>query len=121
MWQQGKFIDKPEYKDWSDKDKENAQRCEAVRVRPSPEGNAICTCGTPKDAAWIAKQLNLVEELKQALSGLIQVSSKEELARMELLVRADNTTPNVDKANAINAITALKNALSQHNAKENLV
>jgi len=64
-WQQGHFIDKPQYSDWLKCHKENAEIRENKIVRPSPEENAICTCATDADAKWIASRLNLASELEQ--------------------------------------------------------
>lgn len=64
-WQQGKFIDKPGYEHWSQDQKDSTKSSEQLKVRPAPEGNAICFCNTPSDAKWIASRLNLASELEQ--------------------------------------------------------
>ena len=63
QWAQGRFIDKPEYSKWSDSDKERANEGEKYLVRPSPTGNAICRAMQQKDAAFIAKRLNLAAQV----------------------------------------------------------
>lgn len=64
-WQQGRFIDQLRYKNWSDKQKHDADISEKLRVRPAPTDNAICICSDPEDAKWIASRLNLAAELEQ--------------------------------------------------------
>jgi len=68
-WRQGRFVDSPKYKDWSDGDKRRADFRERLCVRPSPTGNAICSCGTPADAAWIAERLNLAAKLEALVAN----------------------------------------------------
>lgn len=64
-WAQGFFVDQPKYKNWTDKEKENANREEKLLVRPHPTENAICKCNSPEEAEWIAKRLNLAAKLEQ--------------------------------------------------------
>jgi hypothetical protein len=64
-WMQGCFIDKPKY-DWApDNLKEDWRKEELHKVRPSPEGNAICFCPNSEDAKWIAERLNLAAKLEK--------------------------------------------------------
>lgn len=62
-WQQGYFISKRQYDHMPEQWKTDAQVSEAHLVRPSPEGNAICTCATPEIAAWLAERLNIASKL----------------------------------------------------------
>jgi hypothetical protein len=64
-WAQGFFVDQPQYKDWSETDKKEADRREKLMVRPCPTGNAICRCDTPFNAKWVADRLNLASVLEQ--------------------------------------------------------
>ena len=64
-WQQGKFIDQPQYARWSEEQKNKAQENEKHLVRPAPLENAICHCFNPSDAKWIASRLNLASKLEQ--------------------------------------------------------
>ena len=64
-WVQGRFIDQPKYKHWTQEQKQAADRAEKHLVRPSPTGNAICQCSNPDDAKWIAARLNLIAKLSQ--------------------------------------------------------
>ncbi len=65
QWQQGYFVDQPQYRDWTAEEKSRANKEESLLVRPSPTGNAICKCNTPEDAEWIAKRLNRAAELER--------------------------------------------------------
>lgn len=64
-FQQGRFVDGPKYKRWSDVEKEIADKREKCLVRPSPKGKAICQCSCPDDAIWIAKMLNIAVQAEQ--------------------------------------------------------
>lgn len=64
-YQQGRFIDSPKYKNWSDTEKEIADKRERCLVRSFPNGNAICQCNTPEDAIWIAQRLNMAAQYEQ--------------------------------------------------------
>ena len=69
-WRQGKFIDGPNYKKWSEADKANANSYEVCNVRPSPKGNSICRATTPDLAKWIAQRLNLAAELEKKINQI---------------------------------------------------
>ncbi|MFA5616542.1 MAG: hypothetical protein WDK95_06760 [Syntrophorhabdaceae bacterium] len=64
-WQQGYFVDNKRYSNWSDEEKENADKEERKRVRPYPTGNVICICSNEEDAKWIASRLNLASDLEE--------------------------------------------------------
>jgi len=64
-WQQGRFIDKPQYNKAGDLWKDEKRREEKHLVRPAPEENAICWCPNPDHAEWIAQRLNLASKLEQ--------------------------------------------------------
>jgi hypothetical protein len=64
-WQQGRFVDQPQYLKWTAEEKAKADHDEKYRVRPSPTGNAIAQCRTHGEAEWIASRLNLAATLEQ--------------------------------------------------------
>lgn len=64
-WVQGRFIDNPKYKHWTQKEKERANNYEILTVRSNPLDNAICICKEPSQAKWIAQRLNLAAELEK--------------------------------------------------------
>ena len=64
-WRQGRFIDKPKYRNWTQAEKDAADKRERHLVRPSPTDNAICYCQDPQYAEWIASRLNLAAKLEQ--------------------------------------------------------
>lgn len=64
-WAQGRFIDLPQYADWSQEEKRRAHENEQCFVRPRPLDNKICRCDNPEDAKWIAQRLNLASKLEQ--------------------------------------------------------
>ena len=64
-WKQGYFVDRPQYRRWTQEQKDNANYEESFNVRPAPAANAICRCSKPSDAEWIAKRLNLASKLEQ--------------------------------------------------------
>ena len=64
-WQQGRFINQPQYKHWSQYEKDKADKEERHFVRPSATGNAICHCPDPYDAIWVADRLNMAAILEQ--------------------------------------------------------
>lgn len=64
-WQQGQFIDMPKYAHMSEEWKAARRAEEALLVRPSPTGNAICWCPDPETAVWIAERLRLADRLEQ--------------------------------------------------------
>ena len=64
-WQQGEFIDKKEYKHFSNAEKRRCIDNESKRVRPMPTENAICVCDTAEHAKWIANRLNLASILEE--------------------------------------------------------
>jgi hypothetical protein len=64
-WQQGRFIDGPEYQHASAEWKEESRKREALLVRPAPTENAICQAVDPDAAKWIAQRLNLAAKLEQ--------------------------------------------------------
>jgi hypothetical protein len=90
-WQQGRFIVKPKYNHWSDEDKQKAHADESLKVRPSPEGNAICFCSNPDDAKWIAKRLNVAanlekkDEIKTTLEHAKECADEANIATIEIL------------------------------------
>lgn len=63
-WHQGYFVNKPEYRDWTKEKKQGYDKIEKLKVRPSPTGNAICTCDSPETAIWVAERLNLAARLE---------------------------------------------------------
>jgi hypothetical protein len=63
-WRQGRFIDAPQYRKWTDEEKKKADYEERFLVRPSPTGNWICKCRTHEDAAWIAERLNVAATIE---------------------------------------------------------
>lgn len=69
-WQQGHFVDQPQYRRWSAEEKQISEKEENLNVRPSPTGNAICRCSSPEDAKWIASRLNLAAKLEQTEMNL---------------------------------------------------
>lgn len=70
-WQQGGFIDKPQYRNMGEEWKEERRYEESLVVRPSPEGNAICKTNDPEMAKWIAQRLNRSAELEEKIRSLI--------------------------------------------------
>jgi len=64
-WQQSYFVDQPQYSNWTEEEKEKADRDEHHRVVPYLKGNSICTCYKPDDAKWIASRLNLAADLEE--------------------------------------------------------
>jgi len=64
-WAQGYFVDQPQYRHWPQSEKDNANKSEKLKVRPSPKGNAICHCSSPEEAEWIARRLNLAAKLEK--------------------------------------------------------
>ena len=62
-WSQGYFVDSPNYRHWTQVEKEAANKNEGHLVRPSPTGNAICRCPNPLDAQWLAYRLNMIDNL----------------------------------------------------------
>ena len=64
-WQQGYFVDQRQYDGMSDEWKDECRRIEALRVRPEPTDNSICTARDPEAAKWIASRLNLASKLEQ--------------------------------------------------------
>ena len=63
-WQQGRFVDQTQYRNWPEEQKKKANTQESFLVRPSPLGNAICKCNYPEDAQWVAGRLNLAAKLE---------------------------------------------------------
>jgi hypothetical protein len=64
-WQQGRFIDGPDYRNWPNLEKIEAEKNEKHKVRPGKKENSICFCPNPDDAAWIAERLNLAAKLEK--------------------------------------------------------
>ena len=64
-WQQGFFVDGPEYKGVSKEQKDDWKKEEMYLVRSYSKGNPICRAVTPDDAQWIAQRLNLAAEFEQ--------------------------------------------------------
>lgn len=64
-WQQGRFVDQPQYSRWTAEEKAKADHDEKYRVRPDPTGNAIATACSHDEAEWIAQRLNLAATLEQ--------------------------------------------------------
>ncbi len=64
-WRQGKYINHKKYSHMSEDWKIKQEYAERELVRPSAEGNAICTCADPNTAKWIASRLNLASKLEQ--------------------------------------------------------
>jgi hypothetical protein len=64
-WRQGIFINKPHYSHMGVQWKDQMRKEEAHKVRPEREGNAVCWCPDPDQAAWIAQRLNLAAKLEK--------------------------------------------------------
>jgi len=64
-WKQGKFVDRRQYRNWTNEMLDKANSDESHLVRPAPTESAICRCENPKDAKWIASRLNLASTLEQ--------------------------------------------------------
>lgn len=103
-WQQGRFNDKPRYNNWSDEEKQRSRTDELLKVRPSPEGNAICFCSNPDHAKWIAKRLNLAanlehkHEVKTTLEQAKECVDEANIATIEILT---TVLASLDKENDI--------------------
>lgn len=69
-WAQGYFVDQPQYRGWSPDQKNDANRCEALLVRPGATANAICQAVGPSEAQWIASRLNLATEVESLRTKL---------------------------------------------------
>lgn len=69
-WVVGEFINKPQYWNWDSDGIIRAKRGEVLKVRPSPEGNALCQCSNPEDAVWIVDRLNTLARLEKKLSSI---------------------------------------------------
>lgn len=66
-WKRGAFIDKPQYKNWSQKEKYRTMQEEMHLVRPSTFGNAICRAVDPDMAKWISERLNTAARLERLI------------------------------------------------------
>ena len=64
-WRQGRFVDQRQYDNRSDIWKDKCRIEEKLKVRPSPFGNAICSCDNPDTAKWIAERLNIAAKLER--------------------------------------------------------
>ena len=71
-WIQGRFIDQPQYHNWTQEEKEDTCERERHLVRPGPTDNAICYCQDPQVAEWIADRLNLAAKLEQMTEDMQQ-------------------------------------------------
>lgn len=76
-WQQGTFIDGPEYRHMGLPWKERQREHETFLVRPGAKGNAICTATDPDAAVFIAARLNLAAKLEAALRKIIDLEFSE--------------------------------------------
>ncbi len=82
-WQQGRFVDQPQYSKWTAEEKAKANHDEKYRVRPSPTGNAIAQCRSHDEAKWIASRLNLAAKLEAEVEELgASLKSANELYRL---------------------------------------
>jgi len=69
-WAQGYFVDQPQYRNWSAEAKDDANKREALLVRPAPTENAICRTDRPDAAQWIAQRLNMAAKLEALATKL---------------------------------------------------
>lgn len=67
-WQQGRFIDQPQYHRMGDDWKSAQSRKEKLLVRLGQTGNAICEARDPDTAIWIAERLNRAAQLENAVA-----------------------------------------------------
>ena len=97
-WAQGYFVDQPQYHHWSDEAKAEANRQDALLVRPGPTDNAICHAYDPDAAEWIAQRLNMAAKL-EALANKLRTAEamkdqKEWIACIDAIYRAAHLPPN---------------------------
>ena len=98
-WAHGYFVDQPQYHNWSAEAKADANRHEALLVRPGPTDNAICQAYSPDAAEWIAQRLNMAAKL-EALANKLRTAEamndqKEWIACIDAIYRAAHLPPNV--------------------------
>lgn len=77
-WAQGYFVDQPQYRYWSAEAKADANCKEALNVRPSPTGNAICRTQHPDAAEWIAQRLNMAAKLEALANKLHAAEARKD-------------------------------------------
>ena len=97
-WAKGYFVDQPQYRHWSAEAKAEANRKEALNVRPGPTDNAICRTFHPDAAEWIARRLNMAAKL-EALANKLHAAEarkdlKEWLACIDAIYRAAHLPAN---------------------------
>ena len=97
-WGQGHFVDQPQCRRWSAEAKDDANKREALLVRPGPTDNAICQACSPDDAEWIAQRLNMAAKL-EALANKLHTAEamkgqKEWIACIDAIYRAAHLPPN---------------------------
>jgi hypothetical protein len=77
-WAQGYFVDQPQYRNWSAEAKGDANKREALLVRPAPTGNAICRTYSPDAAQWIAQRLNMAAKLEALANRLHAAEARKD-------------------------------------------
>jgi hypothetical protein len=97
-WAQGYFVDQPQYRHWSAEAKADANRHEALLVRPGPTDNAICQVQDPSAAEWIAQRLNMAAKL-EALANKLHTAEatkdqSEWIACIDAIYRTAHLPPN---------------------------
>ncbi len=97
-WAQGYFVDQPQYRHWSAEAKDDANKREALLVRPTPTGNAICRTDRPDAAQWIAQRLNIAAKL-EALANKLHTAEamkdqKEWIACIDAIYRTAHLPAN---------------------------
>ena len=97
-WAQGRFIDQPQYRNWSTEAKDDANKREALLVRPGPTSNAICRTDRPDAAEWIAQRLNMAAKL-EALANKLHTAEaakdqREWIACIDAIYRTAHLPPN---------------------------
>jgi hypothetical protein len=97
-WARGHFVDQPQYRHWSAEAKADANCKEALNVRPSPTGNAICRTFHPDYAEWIAQRLNTAAKL-EALANKMHTAEalkdeREWIACIDAIYRVANLPAN---------------------------
>lgn len=94
-WRQGSFVDQARYRSWTGEQKQNADDCEKLNVRPGPTENAICTCSRPQDAKWIAQRLNLASILEQMTYDFAMGKTNGEEIKTLVLKNCEYTQPEI--------------------------
>lgn len=97
-WAQGYFVDQTQYRHWSAEAKADANCKEALNVRPSSTGNAICRTFDPAAAEWIAERLNMAAKLEALANKLhtaeVMKDQKEWVACLDAIYRTAHLPAN---------------------------